>query len=228
MNAITEIPLPEAAEDRTATHIRLCQELLDLAMQLTRAAAAKALREYEAAETETPGEANTKPHKGPDQITLFTRLATTVRQAIALEARLTAGPSASPRASRATIHDARPTRDANPDPYADPRLEVIARVLDDATKNHPRRRTIHETCVRRILECLTQDPNYEFPAEAILVAISDEVGIEVNYGKLSDKTLAELLPTRFRPTPEQAAAGQAGYDVEKAPFRQAMPRTAAY
>ena len=179
-------------------------------MQLARAAAAKALRDWE-----TPPEAeSTQTRAPPEPGLVFARLARAVRDAIALEASIAAGPQPT-RASRSTAGTQAETAGASGS--EDPRRAVLIRVLQEATKFHPRRAEMHRGIIERVDSDLAQDPDYEFPGETILVAISEDLGIEINYGKMSDETLAELLPKRFHPTPEQAAKNIALY-AEGAPF----------
>src|ERR1700733_5676626 len=122
-------------------------------MQLARAAAAR-----------TPSDPATVPHANPaprraaanvarlytykptDPAVLFTRLAATVRDCIALEAPLVAGPGPRPRAT-------------SPQPRADPRRAPVREAFRDAIKNHPDRAELQRETTTRLDEELTADPD---------------------------------------------------------------------
>ena len=75
-------------------------------------------------------------YKPTDPAVLFTRLAATVRDCVALEARLAAGPSGTPRAITLQLR-------------ADPRRAPVREAFRDAIKNHPDRTDLlRETTTR--------------------------------------------------------------------------------
>jgi hypothetical protein len=102
-------PLPDA--ERTQRHLGNCQELAELGMQLARKATALALAEPPPPKS-APGEPPAPRATGPNQTSLFLRLSSSVRQAMAMEARIAAGhPPPAPRL-------ATPKPAANPQPTA--------------------------------------------------------------------------------------------------------------
>lgn len=87
---------PTTASDdaeRTARHIRLAREMGELAMDLARAATARAKRDLEAAAPPQTTAETAKPisRNAADPTLPFTRLCRIIQTAIALEARLAAG-----------------------------------------------------------------------------------------------------------------------------------------
>jgi len=75
-------PDTETPEQWTGRQLRQCRRMAELALQLAETAARQAQEQAQSG----------KKTKGPDPSLVFIRLCTTVRQSIALEARLTAGP----------------------------------------------------------------------------------------------------------------------------------------
>jgi hypothetical protein len=80
----------ETQEQRTGRQVQLCRRMAELAMHLAEAAAQQAL---------SHADDEAKP-RGPNPSVTFIRLCTTIRQSIALEAKLTAAPK-TPRSSTA-------------------------------------------------------------------------------------------------------------------------------
>ena len=109
------------------------------------------------------------PAKTPDLGLLFTRLSRSVRDSIALEARLAAGPKTQSRGANTKPHR---SETHIPGPHDDPRREPLIRVLHEATKLHPERAEMHRDLIERIDSDLARDPDYLYPGEAILVAIT--------------------------------------------------------
>jgi len=224
LNAITPIQPPEAAE-RTARQLSMCAELADLAMQLARVAAARALANWAEPEESPPAAepqfaqsaeppfaqtaeplsaqpAAPHPPKQIDPATHFTRLAAVVRHCIALEARLAAAGNASaPTAVRPS------TRAATL--IADPRRSRLREALCQVTKTHPNRVEVITEANSRLDEELLDDPDQTIDPPDILFALCDEFAIEIDFAQLPDKYLfadAELESLKTRhyqdiPTP---------------------------
>ena len=209
----------QSAAERTARHLAMCQELADLGMQLTRAAAAKALRDAEAASAAAPPAATPRA-RSPDPTLAFARLSREVRQIITLECHLAAGPAAAasvPRrhAAQRREHEPRPgipkipkvpeaprAKPAN----ADNRRALIRQVVNDLTEQHPNRDIVRMQFTARADRALAADPGYEIPASRILLDIASKMGLDLETAEVSQEIYDELLPHRFRTQePEQPA-----------------------
>jgi len=92
---------PESQEQSIERQLRLCRRMAELAMQLAETAALQAQKQA----------GQEKKPKGPDPAVTFIRLCTTIRQSIALEAKLTAGPKT------------QASRPASPRPEPKPKLQ---------------------------------------------------------------------------------------------------------
>jgi len=207
LNAIAPPPPPDAAE-RTARHLAMCAELADLAMQLARAAAARALADWadpgQTETTEPPSTPEAAPHpteapaghptprrptaaprvaspRPADPALLFTRLAGVVRDCITLATRLGAAPAAPSGA---------PAR-AQPLP-PDPRRPLLAEILTRATATHPDRAALNRGIATRLEEHLEDDPGQTRHPTEILDAICAEFHIEPDWAKLPDTYLNAL------------------------------------
>jgi hypothetical protein len=107
---------------------------------------------------------------------LFTRLAATVRDCIALEARLAAGPAGAPHARDRTLR-------------ADPRRTLLREALRTATENHPDRADLMREATARLDEQLEADPENAIDPAHLLLDLCDEIGIELDLAKLPDEIL---------------------------------------
>ncbi len=201
MNAI-----PPADPDRTARHLAMLQRLSEIGMALACAVGERALAALtppatpeRAPETDPAPEPEPEPapiRPGPgraDPALVFARLAGTVRQCIALEARLAAGPLPAPRGRAA------------PRPY-DPRRDEVRRVVHLAAKADG----IHPAALRREIEErldaeLDADPDGETEIEDITGAILEDLGLGRNLAKQPDEVLAILLRTAPREDEEEEA-----------------------
>jgi hypothetical protein len=179
-------------------------ELADLGMQLARAAAAKALADL--AEPEAPEEqaaappsepqaaepppdaAPATPRRAPagppgtiarkptDPVLSFIRLAAAIREIIALEAGLAAGPAT----KRGLVTSAL---------RADPRRAPLLDALRNVTEHVPDRALLrHETTTRLDAE-LASDPDQTLGLPEIFFPICEEFGIEIDYAKLPNAIL---------------------------------------
>ena len=174
----------------------MCRELAELAMELARAAARRTLQAWQAEEAAEPAN-NSKASapaaraaKTPDPGLLFARLSTAARQAIALEARIAAGPAP---ARRGTSGASRPPRDE--------RRATLRKVLNDATEHHPYRTTIRRDITDSIEAQIAADPAGEIHMGDMLDTICEYLGIEIDWSKLSDEVLEKLTA----PAPEDDA-----------------------
>ena len=193
----------------------MCAELADLAMQLARAAAARTLTNWAAPEpppipaAEPPSDPETAPQSNPatrraaanvarlyaykptDPAVLFTRLAATVRDCVALEARLAAGPGGTSRAVTLQLR-------------ADPRRAPVREAFRDAIKNHPDRADLQRETTTRLDEVLANDPDQTIGLGNLLFDICNELGIEVDLAIVPD----EFLTSYSEPTnPNEAVPG---------------------
>ena len=201
---------PTEADARTARHLRICAELTDLAMQLARAAAARALTNLAQPEPspapepppvpaaapqshpETTPQSNPAPrraaanvarlyaYKPTDPAVLFTRLAATVRDCIALEARLAAGPGGTSRAITLQLR-------------ADPRRAPVREAFREAIKNHPDRADLQRETTTRLDEVLAADPDQTITLGNLLFDICNELDIEVDLSTVPDEFLTSYV-----------------------------------
>ena len=189
----------------------MCAELADLAMQLARAAAARALAE--AAEPKAPTQAKAHPTaaaepaslqapqppparetapsrtairtpsiKPIDPALLFTRLAAVVRDCIALETRLAAG-----------LPDPRNPGPRAPTDTADPRRAPLRAILHLGTENHPDRAALTRAIDARLEQHFAADPELTINPAQILDAICDEFAVALDVGKVGDEHLDLLI-----------------------------------
>jgi hypothetical protein len=201
----------EDADERTARHKRLCAELADLAMTLARAVAARALTEWtepqeialnpSPAPEITPNLAPAAPCPRPsglalraptcksiDPALLFTRLAATVRDCIALEARLAAGPAPTSRTLSLALR-------------ADPRATPLREIFNKVTENHPDRAALRRDIAARVDQTLAADPGQTIEPPEIFFTICDELGIDIDLAILPDKYLDFITGPTAPPEP---------------------------
>jgi hypothetical protein len=189
----------------------MCAELADLGMQLARAVAARALTDW----TEPPEQAapESEPTPAPDvparaapslrttgatlrapscksidPALLFTRLAATVRDCIALEARLAAGPAPTPRALSRTLR-------------ADPRRTRLRETFNQITKHHPDRTELMRDITTRLDEALAADPTQTTQPPEIFFTICDQIGIDIDLATLPDEYLDFITDPTNPPDP---------------------------
>ena len=192
----------------------MCRELAELAMELARAAARRTLQAWQAEEAAEPANNSKAPapaaraaraSKTPDPGLLFARLSTAARQAIALEARIAAGPVP---ARRGTDRASRPPPDE--------RRATLRQVLRDATEHHPDRTTIRRDITDSIEAQIAADPAGEIHMGDMLDTICEYLGIEINWSKIHDEVLEKLTalaPKNENETLPPAAAIQAWHQT---------------
>jgi hypothetical protein len=189
----------------------MCAELADLGMQLARAVAARALTDW----TEPPEQAapESEPTPAPDvparaapslrttgatlraptcksidPALLFTRLAATVRDCIALEARLAAGPAPTSRTLSLALR-------------ADPRATPLREIFNKVTENHPDRAALRRDIAARVDQTLAADPGQTIEPPEIFFTICDELGIDIDLAILPDKYLDFITGPTAPPEP---------------------------
>jgi hypothetical protein len=169
-------------------------------MQLARLAAARALADWAAPENQSataapPSIPTAEPHpdrktappedparpssqRPTDPALIFTRLAATVRDCIALESRLAAAHTRGPLMLR-----------------ADPRRAPLREVLHRATENHPGRAELRRETTSLLDDQLAADPDQIIPPADLLAAICDELGIAIDFATLPDDYLFAFSET---------------------------------
>jgi len=179
----------QTAEQRTARHLRMCEEMAELGMDLARAAARQAAREAAALEAAAqhpqsglPTPAQTRPHKTTDPATLFTRLCSAVRQAIALEAKLANLPAPGRRSSLAAP------------PIDDPRRAILRQVFHHVTERNPNRQAIRRQTSERLDEELALDPEGNTHVGDLFTKICEDLAVEIDLATLPDALLDLLCP----------------------------------
>jgi hypothetical protein len=192
---------PDSANPRTARHLRLCAEMADLAADLARAAAARALLEL----TEPPATPEPAPEPAPEPspapvaaraatprrpsgtslripsckpvsaALLFTHLVATMRACIELEARLAAALTTPSAAAAAQAPD--------------PRRDVLSRAFRHILQDHPGRAQLLRQTTEQFEAHLAADPAQTTPHSDILCTIADDLGIEIDFAHLPDEFL---------------------------------------
>jgi hypothetical protein len=211
LNAITSSQ-PEDPADRTARHLRMLAELEELGMRLARATAAKALADLaepeqpDAAEepaeapqsapltTEAPPEAAQAAARRPaqsrspstprkiDPVLAFIRIAAAIRELIALEAGLAAGPATQKGLLSPTLR-------------ADPRRAFLREGFLLVTENQTDRAALRRLASDRCDEILEADPERTKTLPSIFFPLCEELGIEPDTSKLSDEIIGMDLYT---------------------------------
>jgi len=199
---------PQNPEQRTERHLRICEELIEIAMDLARATGREAAREAAAREAEAqapqaqPSATTPKPRKPNDAAALFTRLSATIHRFIALEAKLAAGPQA--RTKQTTL------------PPADPRRATLRQVFQHVTERNPNRAEIRRQTSARLEEILAEDLNGEIHIGDVFTKICEDLAVDIDLATLPDALLDILCPEEageeFSPTLDPAP-----------PFRPSAP-----
>ncbi|HEX4260622.1 MAG TPA: hypothetical protein VHY76_05940, partial [Acetobacteraceae bacterium] len=169
MNAIP--PAPSTDPERTARHLAMLRELAEIGMALARALGEQALAALEA--PATPDAAAPQAEATPQPSTArtdpglaFARVARAVRQCIALEARIAAGPLPARRGRAA------------PQQAPNPRREHIRRVVRLAAEADGLSfTTVRGEIDERLDDELEADPDGDTPVEDIIFAIIRDFGL---------------------------------------------------
>ena len=199
----------------------MCAELADLAMQLARAAATRALTDL--ADPEAPQAAAPQftqaaaPPQPPEPPSL---LAAEPHQARATAPRASAIRIASPThidpallftrlaavvrdcialeaRLAAGLTNTRATSTRALPREADPRRAPLRAILDLATQNHPARAALNRDITARLEEHLQADPFQTINPAQILDAICDEFGVDLDLANISDDHLDVLCGTEI-------------------------------
>ena len=209
----------------------MCAELADLAMQLARAAATRALTDL--ADPEAPQAAAPQftqaaaPPQPPEPPSL---LAAEPHQARATAPRASAIRIASPThidpallftrlaavvrdcialeaRLAAGLTNTRATSTRALPREADPRRAPLRAILDLATQNHPARAALNRDITARLEEHLQADPFQTINPAQILDAICDEFGVDLDLANIADDHLDVLCGTKEDPnhTPDPRA-----------------------
>jgi hypothetical protein len=195
MNAISRPETPP--ETRTERHLRMCQRIAELALDLAEVAAKKAKEELE-------NPAPAKP-KTPDSATLFTRLSNVARQAIMLEAKLAGG------STKAAAEAPAPE---------DPRRDIIRQVLDLSTVKHLNRGQLRRDIMRLVDKAIAEDPEGRNEPFDIIEPIFNDHELAINYNQMRDELLDKLCRKDVEPISEALANYEPGYP----PFLHTEPR----
>jgi hypothetical protein len=115
-----------------------------------------------------------------DPALLFTRLAATVRDCIALEARLAAG-TAPPSFTL----------------LADPRHASLREIFRVVTENLPDRAGLLRETTTQLNETLAADPNHTIKLREILFTICDDLGIDIDFATLPSEYLDLIADTEI-------------------------------
>ena len=199
----------------------MCAELADLAMQLARAAATRALTDL--ADPEAPQAAAPQftqaaaPPQPPEPPSL---LAAEPHQARATAPRASAIRIASPThidpallftrlaavvrdcialeaRLAAGLTNTRATSTRALPREADPRRAPLRAILDLATQNHPARAALNRDITARLEEHLQADPFQTINPAQILDAICDEFGVDLDLANIADDHLDVLCGTEI-------------------------------
>jgi len=178
MNIIS-LSRPVTQEDRTARQLRMCEEMAELGMNLARKAAQDAAARQSA--DPAAGDRRSTLGKTTDPATLFTRLCSAIRQAIALEARLAAGQ----KPNRKVTGPALP---------ADSRRATLRQVFFHVTERNPNRVEIRRATSARLDEELAEDPDGKIHIGDLFTKICEDLAVEIDLATLPDALLDLLCP----------------------------------
>jgi hypothetical protein len=189
--------------------MRMCAELAELGMDLARAAAARARADWAKPEEPPAPEAHPEPPPEPevaapgrlaqaarpprvaapsaraasckptDPALIFTRLVTSVRDCITLEARLAAGLIPTSRGTSPALR-------------ADPRRASLQNIFRRITGHHPDRAELIRQTTARIDEDLAADPDRTLELPELFFKICEDFGIEVDLATLPDEFLGVI------------------------------------
>ena len=211
----------------------MCAELADLAMQLARAAASRALTDLadpEAPPAAVPQSTQTPALQPTEAAEPPSLLAAEPHQARATAPRASAIRIASPThidpallftrlaavvrdcialeaRLAAGLTNTRATSTRALPREADPRRAPLRAILDLATQNHPARAALNRDITARLEEHLQADPFQTINPAQILDAICDEFGVDLDLANIADDHLDVLCGTKEDPndTPDPRA-----------------------
>ncbi len=156
LNAISPQTAAEDA-DRRANHLAVCQEIIDLGMMLTRAAAQRAL---EAAEhpTQEPAQTPNTPQSPPRDPNLpFARTSRIVLRAVALSAQIAAGAFNRAPPGRATASGTQSDAELH-NLHQVVNRDLVMQGLERLTETHPNRQALQDTIEDAVDDTLADHP----------------------------------------------------------------------
>ena len=205
-------PTPPDQDQRKTRHLDMLEELAALAMALARSAAEKAQAQLD----------DPTPEPRPDPVLAFARLSCTVRQLIALEARI-----ASPDAKARAATTPKPIDEARE--FIAEATRACAKADPAATRRHgPTKRHIERNIDERLkADDVTEMIEEDMPAYVIVSTMCDDLNIECDVNKQPDENLeplSEALEARRKARTPRPPTVYAEEDfAEPAPDPKATP-----
>lgn len=145
------------------------------------------------------------PPTAKDEATRFTALIRSLRQTVAAEARIAAGPA--PRAPSRTLQATQLLHAVSP------RLVLLRRTLHHALRNNPDRASLRRAVDADIIDLARTDPAGTTPIQHILLAITNKHAIHLDFAQIPDALLGnpedddELVDPLGSATDDQARPG---------------------
>lgn len=167
---------PSSQHAIQARHQAWLEEAGTLTMDLARKAHRRAAAQLDDAEPAPP--------TAKDEAIRFTALVRSLRQTVAAEARIAAGP-----APRSTPHAVRAVQATQLLRAASPRLVLLRRTLHHAVRNDPDRVSLRRAIDADIIDLARTDPAGTTPIQHILVAIINKHAIDLDLAQIPDALL---------------------------------------
>ena len=164
---------PPTQDAMEARHQAWLEEAGAMTMDLARKAHARAAAQLDDAEPAPP--------TAKDEAIRFAALVRCLRQTVAAEARIAAGPA--PRTIRAAGATTELLRAASP------RLVLLRRTLHDAVRNDPDRVSLRRAIDADIIDLARTDPAGTTPIQHILLAITNKHAIHLDLAQVPDALL---------------------------------------
>lgn len=166
-------PSPDAIQAR---HQAWLEEAGTMTMNLARLAHTRAAAQL--------ADDEPAPSTAKDEATRFTALIRSLRQTVAAEARIAAGPA--PRPISRTVRAVQATHLLR---AADPRLVLLRRTLHHALRNDPDRASLRRAVDADIIDLARTDPAGTTPIQHILLAITNKHAIHLDFAQIPDALL---------------------------------------
>ena len=168
----------ETPAERKARQFDWLRRSGNIVMGLAEAFGAAALAEATQPPKPEPEPAPARAPRGPDNTKQLMALASSVRQIIAIELRVEAGPASARRSPAYRVP-----------PPPDPRRPLLKQVLHDAVRNDPdraRRRREIDACIEEEIQA---DPDGAEPIAQTLTVICNKLDVDVELARLPDAFL---------------------------------------